>query len=492
MSEGKGSERPRRNPLARITNAAASALPVNSIVESVDVDAVADRIDVEGIVERIDVEALVDRIDVDALLARVDVNALLDRVDPDRLLDRVDANALLDRVDPDRLLARLDPDALLDRVDVNKLVERVELDRAVAAIDVNAVVQRVDANALLEQVDPNPLLAKVDADALLARIDPNALLDRVDPAVLLDRVDPDALLDRVDPNRLLDRVDPDALLDRVDVDRLLDRVDPNSVLDRVDMDRLVERLDIPAIVERANVSSIVGESTGRVAGSLLDAIRRQLATVDQIVGRIAFRVVRRDPGKAPPGPPALVGAVTEDTKGRGVIEGHYAGPVARFVAFLIDVGVIFGVYTVTVSALTFFVGSILGIQVAAGSVTAALGVVTLALWAFVYMLIGLVLTSSTVGKALVGLKVVSQDGSPLTARQGLVRVITYPLSFIVFGIGLLGIAFGAKRLAWHDKFAGTCEVFEWGDRSDAAISAPLTRWLEKREAAHGGPPAPKA
>jgi len=90
------------------------------------------------------------------------------------------------------------------------------------------------------------------------------------------------------------------------------------------------------------------------------------------------------------------------------------------------------------------------------------------------------------------LKVVSQDGSPLTARQGLVRVITYPLSFIVFGIGLLGIAFGAKRLAWHDKFAGTCEVFEWGDRSDTAISAPLTRWLEKREAAHGGPPAPKA
>jgi len=402
VSEGKGSERPRRNPLARITNAAASALPVNSIVESVDVDAVADRIDVEGIVERIDVEALVDRIDVDALLARVDVNALLDRVDPDRLLDRVDANALLDRVDPDRLL------------------------------------------------------------------------------------------DRVDPDRLLDRVDPNLLLDRVDVDRLLDRVDPNPVLDRVDMDRLVERLDIPAIVERANVSSIVGESTGRVAGSLLDAIRRQLATVDQIVGRIAFRVVRRDPGKAPPGPPALVGAVTEDTKGRGVIEGHYAGPVARFVAFLIDVGVIFGVYTVTVSALTFFVGSILGIQVAAGSVTAALGVVTLALWAFVYMLIGLVLTSSTVGKALVGLKVVSQDGSPLTARQGLVRVITYPLSFIVFGIGLLGIAFGAKRLAWHDKFAGTCEVFEWGDRSDAAISAPLTRWLEKREAAHGGPPAPKA
>ena len=246
------------------------------------------------------------------------------------------------------------------------------------------------------------------------------------------------------------------------------------------VDKVVDRIDIPTIVQRANVSDIVGESTGRVAGSVLDAIRRQLVSLDEIVGRICYRIVRRDPGKTPVGPPALVGPVTQDAQGRGVIEGHYAGPVSRFVAFLIDVGVIFGVYTVSVSAISFFLVSILGFSVPSDAHVAGFGVVMLASWAFSYYLVGLVVTGGTVGKGLVGLRVVSRDGAPLTGRQAFIRVITYPISFIVFGLGLLGIAFGKQRRAWHDKFAGTCEVYEWGKRSDAALPAPLTQWLEKK------------
>ena len=41
VSDKDGTKKPRRGPLARITNAAASVVPVNTIVESVDVDAVA-------------------------------------------------------------------------------------------------------------------------------------------------------------------------------------------------------------------------------------------------------------------------------------------------------------------------------------------------------------------------------------------------------------------------------------------------------------------
>ncbi len=368
-------------------------------------------------------------------------------------------------------MSRIDPDGLLDRVDIDRLLAR---------IDPQALVDRVDPEALLGRVDPDLLLDRVDTDRLLSRLDVDALIQRVDVNDLMARVDVDQVIGRVDPNVLLERVDVNALVDRVDAQSLVDRVDPNPLLDRVDIDTVVDRIDVPKIVERANVSDIVGESTGRVAGSLLDAIRRQLVSLDEIVGRICYRIVRRDPRTTPEGPAALVGPKTQDERGRGLIEGHYAGPVSRFVAFLIDVGVIFGAYTVAVSAVSFFVVSILGFSFPDRAPVAGIGVFLLGSWAFAYYLVGLVVAGGTVGKGLVGLRVVSRDGSPLTGRQALIRVVTYPLSFVVFGLGLLGIAFGARRQGWHDKFAGTCEVYEWGNRSDAALPAPLTQWLDKR------------
>jgi uncharacterized RDD family membrane protein YckC len=53
------------------------------------------------------------------------------------------------------------------------------------------------------------------------------------------------------------------------------------------------------------------------------------------------------------------------------------------------------------------------------------------------------------------------------------------LSFIVLGIGLLGIVFGRERRAWHDHFAGTAVVYDWGTRT-ARLSTPLAAWLERK------------
>jgi uncharacterized RDD family membrane protein YckC len=322
----------------------------------------------------------------------------------------------------------------------------------------NAAAGAIDVNALVESVDVEALVERIDVDELVSRLDINAVLSRVDT---------DELLDRVDVNRLLDSVDLDRLLDRVDPDRLLDRVDVNRLMDRVDVDRLVDR---------AGVADIVGESTGQMAGSVLDAARRQVVAVDEIVGRIAFRMVRKDPNKVPEGPTDLMAQESADKKGRGLVSGHYAGPVSRFLAFLIDVGVVFGIYTLVGAATAFFITGILQVDVPQVQYAPALGVFVLALWAFLYATIGVMLAGRTVGKGLLGLRVVSQDGSPPTARQAAVRALTEPLSFLFFGIGLLGIAFGSKRLAWHDRFARTAVVYDWGDRP-AALPAPLTQWL---------------
>jgi uncharacterized RDD family membrane protein YckC len=378
-------------------------------------------------------------------------------------------------------------------IPVNDIVERVDVNELVERIDVNQLVQRLDLDALLGQVDVNAMVGRVDPEALLAKVDPNALLDRVEPDRLLDRVDPDRLLDRVDANALLDRVDPDRLLDRVDVNRVLDRVDPDRLLDRVDPDRLMDRVDINGlmdrvdireVVDRAGVAEIVGEGTGQVAGSVLDAVRRQVVAVDEISGRVAHRIVGKDPKKVPEGPAALLaggaesGSVSEDRKGRGVIQGHYAGPVARLLAFIADVFAMLGIYTGASAAVTFFVTGILGIDLSQWNYAALAGVILLAVWAFAYYFIALSLVGRTVGMGLVGLMVVSADGSTLSGRQTFVRTIAMPLSFLFFGIGLLGIAFGRTRQAWHDKIAKTAVVYDWGERA-AALPAPLTQWINR-------------
>jgi hypothetical protein len=55
------------------------------------------------------------------------------------------------------------------------------------------------------------------------------------------------------------------LLNRVDINRLLDRVDLDAVMDRIDVERLVQRAGIP---------DTVAESTGSVAETALDMLRR--------------------------------------------------------------------------------------------------------------------------------------------------------------------------------------------------------------------------
>ena len=334
-------------------------------------------------------------------------------------------------------------------------------------------------NAAAGAIDVNEIVDRVDVNELVTRVDINELLDRVEPDDLLDRVDVNRLLDRVDPDRLLDRVEPDRLLDRVDPDRLLDRVDVNRLMDRVDVDRLLDRVDVKQVVDQAGVADIVGESTGQMAGSVLDAGRRQVLALDEIVGRIGFRLVGKDSDELPEGPPDLVSGREADHKGRGIVQGHYAGPVSRLLAFLADMAVAFGLYTVITAALYFFTSNILGFDWSGLDVPFWVGLLAYVGWLFTYFTVSLVIAGRTIGKGLLGLMVVDRSGKPASGKEVVIRVLTYPLSFLFFGIGLLGIIFGKERRAWHDKFAGTAVVYDWGKRS-AALPAPLTSWIDKK------------
>lgn len=390
----------------------------------------------------------VESIDLDDVLAGVDVNALLARVDTEALLARVDLDALLARVDVDALARRIDIDAIARRIEVDALVRRIDLDDLVARLDVTGLVDRIDANRVAEGIDV----------AAVAR--------------------------RIDVQAVVDRVDIQGLVERVDVQRLVDRVNAQGVVDRVDVQRLVDRVDVRAVVDRAGIADIVADSTGAVAGSVLDVARRQLAAVDTIAERVTYRLVGRDPDTRPGSPRRIdPGRGLRGKDGRALVSGHYAGPVSRTLAFVADCLIVFWLFTAGAAAIGWVLEGV-GITPPQDPVVLA---ALFGVWAFGYWFTGLALTGRTGGKALVGLKVLDRAGGPLSATQAGIRTLALPLSFLVLMLGVAVVLVTPRRTSLHDAIARTCEVYDWGDRP-AELPAPLTAWIARRDSQPIAPP----
>jgi uncharacterized RDD family membrane protein YckC len=385
-----------------------------------------------------------------------------------------------------RVVDAVDPDVVLAHVDVDALVERVDLDAALSRVDIQALLERVDLNALVDRVDLDAALGRVDIEALMARIDLDQLLGRMDPNLLLVRVDPQVVLDRVDVDSVLARVDPQVIVDRVDIDALLARVDPQAIVDRVDMDAVVARVDIQAVVQRSGIPDIVADSTRSMAASMIDLGRRQVVGMDVIVERVIFRILRRPTDQVIRGPESLTGGSTP--RGTETVSGNYAGAFSRAVSGLIDIGAIIGLYTLGAAGLGVLTTVLFGFSLGRGGVW---GLVALALWAFVYVFVELLITGRTIGKALTGLRVVRADGTAPTARVVFIRTLTLPLSLLLFGIGFLMIPVRRDHRALHDLIGGTAVVYDWGDRP-AEMPGPLADFLHRVGKADPSPVPPPA
>ena len=295
---------------------------------------------------------------------------------------------------------------------------------------------------------------------------------------VLDVVDPDMVLGHVDVNALIERVDINALLDRVDIEVLISRIDIDELLKRADIDALMERVDVKALVDRAGIPEIVAESTSHLTLSALDLFRKPLVGIDEIVFKGINRLFRRDPQSFPTGPGALVDWVDEHSEDTGVRTGRYAGPVTRFIALVLDILIVTTGFTVIVAGATYLVELVSPIEV---EPTRGLWyIVGFVVWALLYLWLSIAVFGKTLGKTVMGVRVVDSEGSlALHSRQSLIRAVSYPLSFVVLGLGLLGVLFGRERRAWHDHFAGTAVVYDWGSRT-ARLSTPLAAWLERK------------
>jgi uncharacterized RDD family membrane protein YckC len=146
------------------------------------------------------------------------------------------------------------------------------------------------------------------------------------------------------------------------------------------------------------------------------------------------------------------------------LQGHYAGAVTRLLAYLVDV---------VASSASFWLLSGL-VALAVRTVTGgefdptdhrALTTVAFGMWELVYFAYPLAVSGRTLGAAVVGLEVVQADGSPIRPRQALVRVVAFPLSLLLFGLGFVGILVQREHRALHDLIAGTAVVYGWDARA---------------------------
>ena len=163
--------------------------------------------------------------------------------------------------------------------------------------------------------------------------------------------------------------------------------------------------------------------------------------------------VPRDGGTPPPAPLSA----PQDRRG------DHAGFASRFTAFVFDCVLSIAVFELVLAAASFAASVLTGTSIHwdRGDQWVVLAFFA---WEFCYYAYSWTASGKTPGMMILGLQVVGQDGGAVGARRGLVRTLAFPLSFLLLGLGFLGILFRDDRRALHDVIAGTAVVYAWDAR----------------------------
>ena len=161
-------------------------------------------------------------------------------------------------------------------------------------------------------------------------------------------------------------------------------------------------------------------------------------------------------GGAPPvKPPAAA---------REGFQGHYAGFASRFAAFVADVVVLTGIFMLGLAAFNFAASILTGKSIDFNRSDTWVVIGYLA-WVFNYFALFWGLNGRTAGGALFGVQVLTGDGNDVSGRRAIGRTLAFPLSFLILGLGFLGILLGDRRRALHDVIADTVVVYSWDARA---------------------------
>ena len=174
----------------------------------------------------------------------------------------------------------------------------------------------------------------------------------------------------------------------------------------------------------------------------------------------------------------------QDGARTGGLKGQYAGFVSRLMAYGIDIAIVtfivivFGWLVDTVTRLFPTVSVRLNPE---GLLQLVLASTVVVVTAGVYFIFFWTLLGQTPGKMLLGVKIVSLDGSQLTFWQALRRFIGYFLSALALYAGYWWVLIDNRRQGWHDKLAGTIVVYAWDARLGDLLADRLQGGTEEAE-----------
>ncbi len=123
---------------------------------------------------------------------------------------------------------------------------------------------------------------------------------------------------------------------------------------------------------------------------------------------------------------------------------QYAGFWTRFAAYLIDSVIVAIVLGIVAAVLIPVIGVVSIVMVLALGLAYFIG-----MWA---------VKGQTLGKMVMGVRIIKTDGTPVTFGTAVLRYIGYLVSSIILDIGFLMIAWDSKKQGLHDKIAGTYVV----------------------------------
>ncbi len=160
------------------------------------------------------------------------------------------------------------------------------------------------------------------------------------------------------------------------------------------------------------------------------------------------------------------------------LQGYYAGFTSRAVAIIVDyaiVALITGIAIITLSvffniaSVQRFIDWLNSLLPGISNVFAALtsptfGVIFFILFQYVYFVFLFSTTGQTVGKAIMGLRVVTTDGKRMGVRRSFIRTLCYTVSLAPLGLGFLWVLGEDRRRAWQDKIAHTYVLYVWDAR----------------------------
>lgn len=141
--------------------------------------------------------------------------------------------------------------------------------------------------------------------------------------------------------------------------------------------------------------------------------------------------------------------------------GHYAGAWSRLAAYVIDAVLVSTLYSVITAGVVWILELIASQNVDASDLGTAASTTLLTVWSFFYFAVPWAISGRTPGMLVLGLRVVRRDGSPLDVGHAFLRALVFPLSFILLGLGLIGIVVGREHRALHDVLAKTTVVYAW-------------------------------